>query len=102
MRRIFAVSALPVMFVSTAAWAQDEGADAEEESSGAWEIDAEVGFNSDYRFRGISLSDKDVQGTAEVSVSHESGLYFGAWRSDDRRVGKECVSPCRSRWSPLH
>src|SRR3546814_11119530 len=21
-------------------------------------------------------------------------------RSEDRRVGKECVSPCRSRWSP--
>src|SRR3546814_17384454 len=21
-------------------------------------------------------------------------------RSDERRVGKECVSPCRSRWSP--
>src|SRR3546814_15180738 len=23
-------------------------------------------------------------------------------RSEERRVGKECVSPCRSRWSPLH
>src|SRR3546814_12408257 len=23
-------------------------------------------------------------------------------RSDERRVGKECVSPCRSRWSPCH
>src|SRR3546814_14403984 len=23
-------------------------------------------------------------------------------RSDERRVGKECVSKCRSRWSPLH
>src|SRR3546814_13340435 len=28
-----------------------------------------------------------------------------AWddaRSEERRVGKECVSPCRSRWSPYH
>src|SRR3546814_16298960 len=24
------------------------------------------------------------------------------WRSEERRVGKECVSPCRSRWSPYH
>src|SRR3546814_20882780 len=24
----------------------------------------------------------------------------GATRSDERRVGKECVSTCRSRWSP--
>src|SRR3546814_11360331 len=23
-------------------------------------------------------------------------------RSEDRRVGKECVSSCRSRWSPDH
>src|SRR3546814_8798146 len=24
------------------------------------------------------------------------------WRSEERRVGKECVSTCRSRWSPYH
>src|SRR3546814_15514296 len=23
-------------------------------------------------------------------------------RSEERRVGKECVSTCRSRWSPMH
>src|SRR3546814_12388969 len=30
---------------------------------------------------------------------------FGAQasvRSEERRVGKECVSTCRSRWSPYH
>src|SRR3546814_15573174 len=28
----------------------------------------------------------------------------GGWvaRSEERRVGKECVSTCRSRWSPYH
>src|SRR3546814_1325842 len=27
----------------------------------------------------------------------------GTWsRSEERRVGKECVSTCRSRWSPYH
>src|SRR6056297_3413195 len=25
---------------------------------------------------------------------------FGGQRSEERRVGKECVSTCRSRWSP--
>src|SRR3546814_19123496 len=25
-----------------------------------------------------------------------------ATRSEERRVGKECVSTCRSRWSPYH
>src|SRR3546814_14813083 len=27
---------------------------------------------------------------------------FWAGRSEARRVGKECVSTCRSRWSPDH
>src|SRR3546814_5591400 len=26
----------------------------------------------------------------------------GDHRSEERRVGKECVSTCRSRWSPYH
>src|SRR3546814_15058096 len=26
----------------------------------------------------------------------------GEDRSEERRVGKECVSTCRSRWSPYH
>src|SRR3546814_12959017 len=29
--------------------------------------------------------------------------YTGTdYRSEERRVGKECVSTCRSRWSPYH
>src|SRR3546814_18770920 len=28
--------------------------------------------------------------------------YVAARRSAARRVGKECVSTCRSRWSPSH
>src|SRR3546814_8773713 len=27
---------------------------------------------------------------------------LAARRSEERRVGKECVSTCRSRWSPYH
>src|SRR3546814_12856058 len=29
---------------------------------------------------------------------------YGGWvvRSEERRVGKECVSTCRSRWWPYH
>src|SRR3546814_4537857 len=29
-------------------------------------------------------------------------LARGEGRSEERRVGKECVSTCRSRWSPYH
>src|SRR3546814_9764557 len=32
------------------------------------------------------------------------GPFYQGWsgRSEERRVGKECVSTCRSRWSPYH
>src|SRR3546814_12471936 len=33
-----------------------------------------------------------IEGHAVLSVD----------RSEERRVGKECVSTCRSRWSPYH
>src|SRR3546814_6850305 len=29
-------------------------------------------------------------------------VYDKPMRSEERRVGKECVSTCRSRWAPLH
>src|SRR3546814_14576275 len=38
-------------------------------------------------------------GTTLVLVTHDLEL---ASRSEERRVGKECVSKCRSRWSPSH
>src|SRR3546814_9674908 len=40
-----------------------------------------------------------VRGQANV-VTRELGLICE--RSEERRVGKECVSTCRSRWSPYH
>lgn len=79
MRRILALAAMPLMIISAPAMAQDAD---EDESAGPIEIDAEIGFNSDYRFRGISLSSKDPEVTAEISISHESGLYAGVWASN--------------------
>src|SRR3546814_16514451 len=44
-----------------------------------------------------------VDGAVEAEVVHQPGaLLVGAGRSEARRVGKECVSTCRSRWSPYH
>src|SRR3546814_7744237 len=31
-----------------------------------------------------------------------AGMKHKTMRPDERRVGKECVSTCRSRWSPYH
>src|SRR3546814_3128933 len=35
-------------------------------------------------------------------VTAVCGLPGARARSEERRVGKECVSTCRSRWSPYH
>ena len=37
---------------------------------------------------------------AEVVKAWEDSM--DADRSEERRVGKECVTQCRSRWSPYH
>src|SRR3546814_11810958 len=35
-------------------------------------------------------------------IATASGRPGDVVRSEERRVGKECVSTCRSRWSPYH
>src|SRR3546814_9586395 len=43
----------------------------------------------------------DPGGAAPPALSeHDPHAIKG--RSEERRVGKECVSTCRSRWSPYH
>src|SRR3546814_18189602 len=37
-----------------------------------------------------------------VDPTRSAALAGTEHRSEERRVGKECVSPCRSRWSPYH
>src|SRR3546814_9000456 len=32
----------------------------------------------------------------------DNSVTLAAGRSEERRVGKECVNTCRSRWSPYH
>src|SRR3546814_16963777 len=39
----------------------------------------------------------DVSSIALVELAQARGA-----RSEERRVGKECVSTCRSRWAPYH
>src|SRR3546814_13521451 len=45
-------------------------------------------------------SQSDILIGGRMLSPHELGLYSEALRSEERRVGKECVSTCRSRWSP--
>src|SRR3546814_1611898 len=50
--------------------------------------------------RKASDSRNAAQATTLLEAIEEFG--FDACRSEERRVGKECVSTCRTRWSPYH
>src|SRR3546814_12900109 len=45
-----------------------------------------------------------ITGARSLQISYGAPLMIkgnvNARRSEERRVGKECVSTCRSRWSP--
>ena len=44
-----------------------------------------------------SGSNAVVRGTSAAALAVRPEV-----RSEERRVGKECIPPCRSRWSPYH
>src|SRR3546814_17543421 len=53
----------------------------------------------------------DLQALVNADMRANFGAYQKTWklgrpdrniRSEERRVGKECVSTCSSRWSPYH
>src|SRR3546814_1370249 len=51
------------------------------------------------RLRDGQLGDQRVH---DIGNYIRKGKLWEAFRSEERRVGKECVSTCRSRWSPYH
>src|SRR3546814_17418316 len=51
------------------------------------------------RLRGIGEVDRRDVAALDA---HEVDLVLRRVRSEERRVGKECVSTCRSRWTPYH
>src|SRR3546814_11664479 len=48
------------------------------------------------------LAEPDLSGPLERLAQHDERFLGEIVRSEERRVGKECVSTCRSRWSPYH
>src|SRR3546814_10303823 len=43
-----------------------------------------------------------IEFVVKERVQRAKQLLADPDRSEERRVGKECVSTCRSRWSPYH
>ena len=54
----------------------------------------------------ITGTNPAVHGIYNNGIFDPMEEHMGAWhwftRSEERRVGKECLRLCRSRWSPYH
>src|SRR3546814_11398279 len=59
---------------------------------------AEATLSSDQANLGYTKIYAPMTGTV-VDITAKQGQTL---RSEERRVGKECVRTCRSRWSPYH
>lgn len=55
---------------------------AQEEPAGPVTVSGSVALVSDYRFRGVSQSDKGMAVQGGITLTHESGLYAGTWASN--------------------
>src|SRR3546814_17656485 len=74
-----------------------------------FEVDGHVAVavsGEDEAARRIAFDDAALHallvGEAIRMLARRIGELVVAPRSEERRVGKECVSTCRSRWGPYH
>lgn len=72
-----ALSTAAALFAATPAFAEGET----DAPTGDFDISATITGVTDYRFRGISLSDRDPAIQGSIDISHKSGIYAGVWAS---------------------
>src|SRR3546814_14238315 len=76
---------------------------------GGWVLDGEKWFASNARWAAfyivMAVTDPDADPHRRMSMfivpADSPGIEI-VRRSEERRVGKECVSTCRYRWSTYH
>src|SRR3546814_10963045 len=68
-----------------------------EVAAAEWRRDYELEIRGNLPFRKVV-----GRGHAEEDANDRLLMLRDEERSEARRVGKECGSPCRSRWSPYH
>src|SRR3546814_18486944 len=69
------------------------------------QVDGKIGIDgnsSDRRNTEQGVSTQNANTDAYQWLERESNSEAARQRSEERRVGKEGVSTCRSRWSPYH
>ena len=90
-RSALSTGALGLALISAPAFAQEEPA-------GPVTVTGSVGLVSDYRFRGVSQSDRGMAIQGGLTATHESGVYVGTWGSNLSGWGTfGGASSCRAR-----
>src|SRR3546814_12065706 len=74
--------------------------EAAEKPGRAGQQDAARGFRRRIERNRFERFSVQKRGDIEVSGMKPGSVLAVDLRSEERRVGKECVSTCRSRWSP--
>jgi uncharacterized protein (TIGR02001 family) len=74
--------ALGLFASSTSAAAEDEAPAQGGKGGLDFTISGSAGLVSDYRFRGVSQTDKHMAVQAGLTVMHKSGLYASTWASN--------------------
>src|SRR3546814_14830584 len=90
-------AAIVRVFVDAVAIAAEQRADLIEEFSAARPDPRDI-LEKDDRNRAVFVGLEREPDSAQGEPVERLAFV----RSEERRVGKECVSTCRSRWSPLH
>src|SRR3546814_15620647 len=63
-------------------------------------LEAQTCVRVHHRARPVRVARNQIRPV--TSTVPTTTLCFRQMRSEERRVGKECVSTCRSWWSPYH
>src|SRR3546814_13914677 len=87
-------------------WARGEAGGVEAMLAQPWQIHHEGFFEVAENFLFDPFEVVIMAALLEFAAQHifpvAAPLDLVEQRSEERRVGKECVSTCRSRWSPYH
>jgi len=79
---LFALASLGAQAQTAATPAAAASAPAAPEVKSDWTITGNAGIFSDYRFRGISQTDKKAAFQGGFDIGHASGFYVGNWNSN--------------------
>lgn len=88
------------LLLGSVALAQDAAAPAAEEPEAFLTFSGYATFVSDYRFRGISLSDKDIAIQGSITATTTPGFYLSLWGSSIEQFnGAETEVDVTAGWS---